>query len=183
MSVQNGRKSDMDKYVHFHLTSVWASFNFVAQMLAAHPVHFPHCSLVNASQEQTPLLEVIITLVCDVMCPISWTPDQTSKQELVVATHHLVSQQPWVPFILSAKTKQSHTKKNPKYSSLFYHSSSVPDHQWSQNIGLDKLYPKTISSEVQVTPSYTKRDFSLEERNEFHREPKVKGKFGFQPGM
>lgn len=52
--------------------------------------------------------------------------------------HHLASQQPWVPFILSAKTKQTQTKKNPKYSGLSYHPSSAPDHQWRQNIGSDK---------------------------------------------
>lgn len=52
--------------------------------------------------------------------------------------YHLVSQQPWVPLILPAKTKESHTKKNPKYSGLSYHPPSAPDHQWSQNIRSDK---------------------------------------------
>lgn len=99
-----------------------------------------------------------------------------------MATHHFVSQQPWVPFILSAKTKQAHAKKKaPKPISFICSLLPVEPEYWIKQT----LYPKTIGPEVQVTPSYTERDLerTLEERNEFHREPKVKGKFGFQAGM
>lgn len=57
--------------------------------------------------------------------------------------HHLISQQPWVPFTLFAKTKQSHTKKKKKNKpniqtfpitlDLLLTTSSQ-----SQNIGSDK---------------------------------------------
>lgn len=97
----------------------------------------------------------------------------------------LVTQQPWVLF--SCKDKAVNTvKKSLKYSGLSYHPSSATDHHWRQNIGLDKLRVLNLSAlRYKSLSEPCRRGIrgNYEERNEFHRESKVNGKFGFQAGM
>lgn len=87
----------------------------------------------------------------------------------------------------AAKTKQSHSKKKSrKYSGLCYHPSSATDHHWSQNIGSGKPQVLNLSAlryESLSKPRKRGLRGNYEERNEFHGESEVKGKFGFQAGM
>lgn len=97
----------------------------------------------------------------------------------------LVTQQPCV--LLGCKDKVvAEWKKSPKYSGLSYHPSSASDYHWSQNLGSDKPCILNLSAqryESLSEPCKSGVRGNYEERNEFHRGPKVKGTFGFQAGM
>lgn len=117
------------------------------------------------------------------MYPVSCMPDHTSQPELVATT----TCNPAALGPIQLQRQRSHAvKKCPKYSCLSHHLSSATDHHHSQNIGSHKPCVLNLSGlryESLSEPRNRGVRENCEKRNEFHREPKVKGKFGFQAGM
>lgn len=174
MSVQNGRKSDKDKYVHFHLTSLWASFNFVTQILAAHPVHFPMqfsncftrvntiitdnystclwCDVPHLTRARPKLYELLATATCN---PRALHPIQLQRQRSHSEKKSLGQSGPSLNItfhpLLIAPEARPEIPCVPNVSALRHDSLSEPREKANKRkMGRKKWVPQGIQTQRQV---------------------------------
>lgn len=174
MSVQNGRKSDKDKYVHFHLTSLWASFNFVTQILAAHPVHFPMqfsncftrvntiitdnystclwCDVPHLTRARPKLYELLATATCN---PRALHPIQLQRQRSHSEKKSLGQSGPSLNItfhpLLIAPEAPPEIPCVPNVSALRHDSLSEPREKANKRkMGRKKWVPQGIQTQRQV---------------------------------